>query len=264
MARDVRQDSWGSSVPSVANFCGLPISLGLTIETALDAAFATIAHNRPTLTTFINPHSFHLARRDPEYLDALTKFNIVLPDGIGVVWGLRLLTSISTSRVSFDSTSLALPLLHRASRERLNVMLIGGRRGVSDNACRQLTAAVPELRISAVMDGFCEFPRYEAAVRLANPDIIICGMGAPRQEKLLMHLAQAKAFQGLGYTCGGYFDQLQKSIDYYPNLFTALNLRWFYRLIREPRRLARRYFIEYQSYFLALTRQLALRRRGVA
>lgn len=127
-------------------------------------------------------------------------------------------------------------------------MLIGGTRGVAMRAGARLAEAIPGLRLARAMDGFCSFPEYETEVRLAKPDIVICGMGAPRQEALLLRLKQARAWHGVGFTCGGYFDQLQRRLCYYPSAVDRFNLRWLYRLVMEPRRLVRRYMLEYQDY----------------
>ena len=109
--------------------------------------------------------------------------------------------------------------------------------------------------------GFRSFQEYEAEVRRARPDIIICGMGAPRQEELLLKLKEVRAWKGLGFTCGGYLDQLQQGLHYYPAAVDKLDLRWLYRLVKEPRRLLRRYILEYQVYWSALMRELL--HRGV-
>ena len=131
-------------------------------------------------------------------------------------------------------------------------MLIGGRPGVAAQAASRLAEAVEGLRVVEAMSGFCNYAEYGSAVRATKPDIIICGMGAPRQEELLVRLCRNGGWKGLGYTCGGYFDQLQERLNYYPLLIDKLNLRWLYRMIKEPRRLCRRYVIEYQQYAVAL------------
>jgi N-acetylglucosaminyldiphosphoundecaprenol N-acetyl-beta-D-mannosaminyltransferase len=236
-------------------FCGLPMSVGVTLAAALARTFDAPRSDRAIITTFINPLAFHLARHNRAYAETLGHFDLVLPDGIGIVWGLRLLEGIRTQRLSFDSTSLALPVLLRARLEGRGVMLIGGARGAGMQAGRRLTEAVPGLRIVGTMNGFQSFRAYEKGVRRAKPDIIICGMGAPRQEQLLIRLKGTGAWNGLGFTCGGYFDQLQRKLHYYPAAIDSLNLRWLYRLIKEPRRLFRRYTLEYQDYLYALMRE---------
>jgi N-acetylglucosaminyldiphosphoundecaprenol N-acetyl-beta-D-mannosaminyltransferase len=74
-------------------------------------------------------------------------------------------------------------------------------------------------------------------------------MGASIQERFLLRLV-ATGWSGFGFTCGGYLDQLVDGMHYYPRWVDAANLRWAYRLIREPRRLSRRYGMEY-PYFAA-------------
>jgi UDP-N-acetyl-D-mannosaminuronic acid transferase (WecB/TagA/CpsF family) len=68
-------------------------------------------------------------------------------------------------------------------------------------------------------------------------------MGAPRQEAFLVALADS-GWKGVGFTCGGYFDHLGEGFHYYPRLIDKFNLRWFYRIAREPRRLGYRNLIE--------------------
>lgn len=237
------------------DFCGLPLTIGLDADTAVDLAFAADASRSAVMTTFINPHAYYVARRNPLYAANLAEFAYVLPDGIGVVWGVRLLRGVRTERISFDATSLALRVLARAAREGRSVMLIGGRPGVAERTRACLTGAVRRLEISGVVDGYRTHAEYERLVRAARPDIIVCGMGAPRQEALLVRLRAAGAWRGLGYTCGGFLDQAQERVRYYPPLVDRYNLRWLYRVAMEPRRLWRRYAIEYGDYGRALARE---------
>jgi N-acetylglucosaminyldiphosphoundecaprenol N-acetyl-beta-D-mannosaminyltransferase len=249
---------------TVIDFCTLPLTVGLTVDDAVELAFSAQANDLPLLTTFINPHSFHIVKHHTSYATNLAEFALIFPDGIGIVWGLRYLTGINAQRISFDTTSLALPVLQRASCESRSVMLIGGHPGVAAQAARRLVEAVEGLRIVEAMSGFCNYAAYEGAVRATKPNIIICGMGAPRQEELLVRLRRACAWKGLGYTCGGYFDQLQERLNYYPVFINKLNLRWLYRMIKEPRRLCRRYVVEYQEYAVALARHTWNKERGNA
>ena len=72
-------------------------------------------------------------------------------------------------------------------------------------------------------------------------------MGAPRQEQFLINLKNA-GWTGIGFTCGGFFDQIVDRVDYYPGWVDKMNLRFLYRLLKEPRRLWRRYLIDYQVF----------------
>ncbi|SOD93434.1 WecB/TagA/CpsF family glycosyltransferase [Caenispirillum bisanense] len=227
-----------------AAFCGVSLSVGVTADEAVHAAFDA---GGPTLTTFVNPYSLVLAR-DPGYAALFDDFDLVLPDGIGVSWGWRLVRGGDLPRLSFDTTSLALPVLRRAAADRRPVLLIGGAAGVAPRAAEQVQAHVPGLDICGTLDGFRTPEAYAEAVERSAPGLVIVGMGAPWQERLLLALRAAGALRCPAFTCGGYFDQLAGGLHYYPRAVDALNLRWLYRLLREPRRLWRRYLVEYPKY----------------
>lgn len=238
-------------------FCGLPLTVGMTAGTVVARAFQKNS-SRALLTTFVNPGAIHIVRRNPHYGSMLKAFDIILPDGVGIVWGWRATHRSSLTRLSFDTTSLALPVLRKAREEKRRVMLIGGRPGVADDAADKLAKALPGLQFCRSHHGFDETAAYESHVRKEQPDVVICGMGAPHQEALLLALRECGALAGPAFTCGGYLDQLHGGLRYYPKLVDSLNLRWLYRLFREPRRLWRRYLLEYPEYGIALLRELQL------
>jgi N-acetylglucosaminyldiphosphoundecaprenol N-acetyl-beta-D-mannosaminyltransferase len=72
-------------------------------------------------------------------------------------------------------------------------------------------------------------------------------MGAPLQERFLLQLAD-DGWHGIGFTCGGFLDQLIDGKNYYPAWADRLNIRFLYRLAKEPRRLWRRYLVDYQVF----------------
>jgi N-acetylglucosaminyldiphosphoundecaprenol N-acetyl-beta-D-mannosaminyltransferase len=177
----------------------------------------------------------------------LGKFTVVLPDGIGMCWAVRLLHGAVAARVSFDTTSLAPLVFQRAAQDGLTIALVGGRSGVAECAASQLRRAFPALRIVAIYPGYGDCSRTITELAALSPSIVICGMGAGPQEQFLIRLAET-GWSGIGFTCGGYLDQLAQRLHYYPRWIDAANLRWAYRLIREPRRLARRYGLDYAVF----------------
>ena len=80
-----------------------------------------------------------------------------------------------------------------------------------------------------------------------NPDAVVVGMGAILQEQLLSDL-YVKGWRGLGFTCGGYIHQTAMSgVNYYPDFIDKYNLRWLYRMIKEPK-LIYRYLVSYPQF----------------
>jgi len=243
---------------------GLPITRTHTLGIRADSISASDVpslldavhcREKAVLFTFVNPASVTVAARNQRYREMLENFDVVLPDGIGMCWAIRLLHGLHAARVSFDTTSLAPVVFERARQENLTVALVGGQPGVAERSADQLRYAFPALRITLVLDGYGDLDRKIARLRSLSPSIVVCGMGAGAQEQFLISLAEA-GWSGIGFTCGGYLDQLATGLDYYPDWVDQTNLRWAYRLAREPRRLVRRYSVDYAFFCARLARAL--------
>ena len=235
----------------VTETVGLPVHALLTAnaEHAAEAALDLIdsIEQDAVLVTFVNPGVVPLARRSASFQQSLREFDIVLPDGIGMCAAIHWLHGLRAKRVSFDTTSLAPALFARARSRRLTIALVGGAPQVAEQACAQIVAHFPGIQIVAALDGYGDTAAKASVVRQLRPDIVVCGMGSERQEAFLIELKR-QGWRGWGFTCGGYFDQLIGGIAYYPRWVDAANLRWAYRLAREPGRLWRRYFIDYSHF----------------
>ncbi len=241
---------------------GLPVHALLTADAgrAADAVldFVEAMAKDVVLVTFANPSAAPLARRSASFRRSLREFDIVLPDGIGLCMAMRWLHGLPAQRVSFDTTSLAPALFARARFRGLRIALVGGAPKVAEQARTQIAAHFPGIQIIAACDGYGDMAAKAVSVAELRPDIVICGMGSVRQEAFLLELKH-QGWRGWGFTCGGYLDQLIGGIAYYPRWIDAANLRWAYRLLREPGRLWRRYLIDY-PYFGVLVLGASLRK----
>lgn len=233
------------------------------------AALAGRARNRAFTVTFVNPSACALARRVPEYPGLLRSFDQVCCDGSGMVLAAHAAGLEQVCRESFDFTSVAGPVFEWAAREGLGTGLVGGRPGVSAAVAKRLSGRYPRLSLTRPFAGFGE--DVEEALDhhgKGGTPLVICGMGAPHQERFLVELVR-RGWTGVGFTCGGFFDQLLSGERYYPDWIDRMNLRFLYRLYREPRRLWRRYLVDYQVFIwrlagLTLRRATGKVRRGQA
>jgi N-acetylglucosaminyldiphosphoundecaprenol N-acetyl-beta-D-mannosaminyltransferase len=225
---------------------GLPVdSHGLRVPDDLNRA---ISSHRPFLVTFLNPYSYHVAKKDSTFIEMLSKFEHISCDGVGLVVAARLCLKKPIPRQAFDTTSVALPVFQWAAEHDKPLILVGGKPGVANSAAKKLLELVPDLTIADSYSGYGDGPirARQHAESLVN-SLVVCGMGAPLQEEFLVSLKRSR-WRGLGFTCGGFLDQLINSVDYYPGWINRMNLRFAYRLYKEPRRLWRRYLVEYQVF----------------
>lgn len=132
-------------------------------------------------------------------------------------------------------------------KNNLKIALIGSAPGIVDKAKKLIENRYIGLDISYTCDGYFNEEKSNSILLDAKKcDVIVCSMGTPKQELLLRNLRDS-GWNGVGFTCGGYLDQLvsAKGSRYYPSWIDKLNLRWLYRIYKEPKRLFFRYVFQY-------------------
>ena len=240
---------------------GLPVSAAHSIEQTLGLVRTRLANRESCIVSFINPHAFHLRLQDQAYANALWHFDVVLPDGIGVSIASEWINQVKVQRQSFDETSLFHPVFNQINLMNKSVCFIGSEPGVANRVERKMSKTYQDINYLGSLDGYHSFDEIVDWVMKLSPDVVIVGMGAPLQEGLLLRLKQ-EGFKGVGFTCGGFFNQYLLENGYYPAWVDKLELRWLYRLTKEPGRLWRRYLIEYQTFIFDVLSALGARVLG--
>lgn len=200
------------------------------------------------ITTFLNPFSYVLARKNNSQLKA---FNIKIDGGILVL--ILNLFGFNCKRKSFDMTSLAPEVFNYAINNNKSIYFIGTKPKVIDLAIKNIQGQFPELNICGYSDGYIDQEQRIGVFNSINSlkaDFVICGMGTPLQEQFLIDLQQS-GWDGKGYTCGGFLHQTANGIQYYPSWVNTLGLRAFYRMYDEPK-LVWRYFIDYPQAIIII------------
>jgi N-acetylglucosaminyldiphosphoundecaprenol N-acetyl-beta-D-mannosaminyltransferase len=187
----------------------------------------------------VNPEKIMRAQKDPELLAALLESDFLIPDGIGTIIGVRLLYGNRISR----TTGIALleKLLEMAARRGDKVFLFGARPEVNLEATRKILERFPSLNLVGAQHGY--LPEQESAslvqkVNSSGADILIVGLGSPKQEKWLHRYRRSLAVK-ICLGVGGSLDVIAGKIPRAPAMIQRLGLEWFYRLIKEPSRFKR-------------------------
>ena len=195
----------------------------------------------------MNPYSWLVNRRlGHKDLDAFA----IYADGIALVWLYNLLCGASIDRYAFDYSSIAGSVFDETRARGGTVYLIGGPEGIAREAAQVILHRHPGLRIAGTRSGFFAAPAdYERALEDASKaDVVIAGMGAPLQESFLADLWD-RGWRGAGYTCGGFLEQIVGTDgEYFPPWSNRFHLRWLFRLYKEPRRLWKRYLLDYPKF----------------
>ena len=200
------------------------------------------------------------SRSDPEFRLFFTKFDIVSFDGMGAVWGARLLGEQVVSRVA--GIDLFERLLEVAADRKLTVFFLGSTVQILDEMTRRLRARLPDLRIVGTHHGYFWGKEEEVVglIQRSGAQMVFVGISPPLQERFIMRYGrQTGALYLMGV--GGSFDVISGFKRRAPVWVRRIGMEWAYRLIQEPQRLAGRY-IRTNSRFLFLILQEHFRRWG--
>ncbi len=185
----------------------------------------------------VTPNSVSLLRslRREDLRSVYRQADLVTADGMGIVWASRLLGVPLGERVC--GVDLAEALLVCARLKGYRVFLLGGKKGVGARAVERLGERFPGLCIVGNHHGyFTDEDEVVRLVRQARPQILLVGMGVPRQE---LWMAREKDRLGVSLLVGvgGALDVWSGDLRRAPLAWQRLGLEWLYRLLREPRRL---------------------------
>ena len=225
-----------------------------TPDDAVDELLSRISHRQKARVFFINAHCLNIARGDQTYRAAVTRAELVLPDGAGVLLACRLLNI--PIRHNLNGTDLVPMLLRRAAAEQRSVFLLGGRPGVADAAAVRLADGMPGLRVVGHANGYLDPAEEDLVVsRIAElrPDILLVGKGVPTQE-LWLDRRWDELHVGLGLAVGALLDFVAGVFPRAPRWMRATGVEWCWRLAHEPRRLAGRYLIGNATFMIDVAR----------
>lgn len=239
----------------------------VTFEGALDAVDALVRAHRGGYVLTPNVDHVVLAETEPALADAYAGCALSLADGMPILWASRLLGRPLPAKVS--GSDLVAPLMTRAADRGWSVYLLGGAPGVGTRAAAVLEKRLPGLRIVGVdaprlpsVDGV-EAVAAAERVRAAAPDLLLVALGCPKQE-LWIHRYATHLGATVALGIGASLDFVAGTARRAPRWISRLGLEWLYRLLREPRRLWRRYLVRDPAFLGILWRQLRARRRALA
>ncbi len=184
-----------------------------------------------------NPIMLENAAREPRLRAALMRADLNLPDGIGVVIAARLLGETVLGRLS--GVDMAKGVLGLAVRRGYRVFLLGGRRGVAEEAARRLAKRLPCLIVCGARDGY--FSEEETGTVIdeigrAKPDILLVCLGSPKQELWIDRHREALSDVRLFMALGGTLDVFAGRVRRAPLPMQKMGLEWLWRMVHEPRR----------------------------
>jgi N-acetylglucosaminyldiphosphoundecaprenol N-acetyl-beta-D-mannosaminyltransferase len=227
------------------NILGVGVS-ALNMEAALHQTESLLDRGGKGYVCVTGVHGIMEAQTDEAFRDILNRSFLTTPDGMPTVWLGRIHGFKDMSRV-YGPDYMA-NLCERSVAKGYRHFLYGGKEGVAEELRAELTRRFPGLQIVGT---------YTPPFRPLNPDeendlrsqlessqadVLWCGLSTPKQERFISSYYDRMPVK-LMVGVGAAFDLLSGNLDEAPDWMKKSGLQWLYRLIKEPRRLWRRYLL---------------------
>ena len=211
-------------------------------------ALARLPEGKLLINT-INAHSYNVARRDPHFAEALMRGDALIPDGMSIVKACRWIGAKSHPQERIAGYDLFEWEMERLNRKGGTVMFMGSTERTLALDVEQAAKVYPNLKVVTYSPPYKPVFSDEDnraiidAINAANPDLLWIGMTAPKQEKWTYeHWDELNINCHVG-TIGAVFDFFAGTVERAPIWWQEHGLEWCYRLLKEPRRMWRRYII---------------------
>lgn len=220
--------------------------------TLFDQPLNSLAHTRLLINT-INAHCYNVTLKDSYYQESLMNSDVLIPDGISVVWAVRWLTGQKLTKIA--GADLFFYEMNRLEARRKKqearpgkVFFLGSTEETLVKIKARANQEFPHVKVECYSPPYK--PEFSAednaamfkAINAFKPDVLFVGMTAPKQEKW--------SYQNInklevGHVCsvGAVFDFYAGTVKRAPQWMIKLGLEWLYRLVKEPKRMWRRYLI---------------------
>ncbi len=208
--------------------------LGFNIDKYdFDEAIEVAKSKRGHVVT-INPEMIDYASKNINFAEIVHHAELVIPDGIGVQLGLKLVGN-NVARIA--GVDFAKRMLNETKGSP--VAFVGAKAHIIEKAVINLKNEIPELNVIYTQDGyFTDTERVLNEVAEKQPELLLVALGSPKQEEFIYKL-KTRLPNTIMIGVGGSFDVWSGEVERAPEIYQKLGLEWLYRTIKEPKRFKR-------------------------
>ena len=184
----------------------------------------------------INPEMIGNAVNNSEFADIINSAELVIPDGIGVEIGLKIL-GYKVRRIA--GIEFSHKMIEECAKREQSVALVGAKPEIVKKAKENLEKEISGLYVTYAHDGYFNDENIIIdELKIRQPRLVLCALGSPKQEEFI-YKAKKLMPETLFIGVGGSFDVWSGVVERAPEIYQKLGLEWLYRTVKEPKRFKR-------------------------
>ncbi len=208
----------------------------INLEDSMQRISGALAVGHKLWIVSANPELIYKADKDKKLQTVINSADLILPDGVGVVWAARKFGAEKAERVT--GIDLTQRILEESNERSWRVFLLGAKPGIAEKAISKQHREYPGIIFGCHHGYFSQEEESRVLEQIENfsPDVLLVGIGAPKQE-LWNAAYSGKAVVRIGV--GGTIDVLSGEVRRAPKFYSDHKVEWLYRLVTEPFRFRR-------------------------
>ncbi len=234
----------------------------LTMPSVVELAERAIDARERLMIGVVNAAKIVKMRRDEGLRRAVLGSDLILADGMAVVWASKFMRTPLPERVA--GIDLMLELFALAQRRSFKVFLLGAKPEIVDAVQQRLAEEYPNAQVVGAQDGYFaadEEANVAERIRTSGADMLFVAMTSPRKEKFMSAWGDSLNVP-VCHGVGGAFDVYAGLVKRAPRAWQAVGMEWAYRVAQEPWRLGMRY-LDTNTVFLGMVARASARRFGI-
>ncbi len=208
----------------------------LSADNALLKCRNALENKRNFQIITINPEMIMNAQKNPKFMEIVNSSDMNIPDGVGVKIALKFQ---KINQDNIRGVDFSRSLIKLANENNYKIAFLGAKEEIIQKVKENVLKKYPNLNIVYLRNGyFTDDNEIINEVTCANPEILLVGLGSPKQEIIISKLKE-KLNGCILIGVGGSFDVFSGVVKESPVVFRKLGLEWLYRTLKEPKRFKR-------------------------
>ncbi len=206
-----------------------------------------------TIINTINPHSYCVTKKDHQFETALQASNVLLPDGIGIVWAAKLLKKENIKKIA--GYDIFIHLMNYLESSNGSCFFLGASEDTLSLIKSRAKIEYPNVTINSYSPPYKpNFSKEDSTIMCkkvndCQPDVVFVGMTAPKQEKWV-HQYKDDLKAKVICSIGAVFDFYAGNVKRPSKFWISIGLEWLPRFLKEPKRLAERNLVSTPKFIL--------------